>query len=125
MQGLKLPCADTSTLHKPTMHSECLVHMLCYHNRNVSISTLQAHSLSLLCYHNKDVLVSTEGLHAEFQECVMSESQIHSPTLCEQFPCTFCDLVPVLLSYYPFILSFFYPYILIFSHLSMSTEMCT
>ena len=116
MQGLKLPFADTSTLHKPTMHSECLVHMLCYHNRNVSISTLQARTLSLLCYHNMDVLVSTEGLHAEFQECVMSESQIHSPTPCEQFMCTLCAFIHVLLSFCPFIFSVLYPYILIFSH---------
>ena len=97
------------------MHSECLVHMLCYHNRNVSISKLQAQTLSLLCYHNMDVLVSTEGLHAEFQECVMSESHTHSPTLCEQFPYTLCDFVHVLLSFHPIILPVLYPFILILS----------
>ena len=95
MHGLRLPFADTSTLHNPTMHSECLVHMLCHHNKNV------------LCYHNLGVLVSTEGLHAEFHECVVSESQFHSPTPCEQFPCTFVFyLCPfIFLSFYPFIFS--------------------
>ena len=107
MQGLKLPCADVSTLHRPTIHSECLVHLLCNHNRNVSISTLQAHSLSLLCYHNKDVLVSTEGLHAEFQECVMSECKFHSPMPREKFPCKLCAFVCVLLSIYPSVLYLF------------------